>query len=110
MAKLWDQETLISLIDSCNKFGVYTHSASPEKQPHRYPPYGPTVALPKEVPFLRAETRVDVRAFTALYPHPQQKRFAKHFPMLDYIPSFSPGGSNSRWLLFRIDADQFLSH
>ena len=50
------------------------------------------------------------RAFTTLYPHPQQKRFAEHFSMLDYIPSFSPsGGSNSRWLSFRVDRDQFLS-
>jgi len=108
MVKLRDQKIIISLIDSCNKFGVYTHSASPEKQPQRYPPYGLAVVI-KEVPILRAKARVDVRAFTTLYPHPQQKRFAEHFSMLDYIPSFSPGGSNSRWLLFRIEADQFLS-
>ena len=109
MEKLWDQ-ILISLIDFCNKFGVYTHSASPEKQPQRYPPYGPAVAIPKVVPILGAETRVDVRVFATLYPHLQQKRFAEHFSMLNYIPSFSPsGGSNSRWLSFRVDRDQFLS-
>ena len=41
MAKLWDQKILISLIDSCNKLGVYTHGVFPEKQPQRYPPYWP---------------------------------------------------------------------
>ena len=34
---------------------------------------------------------VDVREFTTLYTHPQQKWFAKHLSMLDYIPLFSPG-------------------
>ena len=49
----------IGLIDTCNKFKVTHHHASREKRPLRYPPYGPEVAIPKEVPILGPETRVD---------------------------------------------------
>ena len=48
----------IGLIDTCNKFKVTRHHASREKRPLRYPPHGPEVAIPKEVPILGAETRV----------------------------------------------------
>ena len=53
-----DLKILSSLIDSCNKFKVTRHHTSREKRPLRYPPYGPRVAIPKEVPILGAETRV----------------------------------------------------
>ena len=46
MANLWDPKILIS------------HSVSPEKRPQRYPPYGPAVAIPKEVPILGAKIQV----------------------------------------------------
>ena len=47
--------------DTCNKLKVTRHHASREKRPLRYPPYGPEVAIPKEVPILGAETRVLLR-------------------------------------------------
>ena len=53
----------IGLVDTCNKFKGTRHHASPEKRPLRYPPYGPEVAIPKEVPILGAETRVDYALF-----------------------------------------------
>ena len=46
----------IGLIDTCNKFKGTRHHASREKRPLRYPPYGPEVAIPKEVPILGVET------------------------------------------------------